>query len=50
MPQYKKNTPLGSVKRINILFAENLLKDSISKLFYFGNKKSAIHFHSKTPI
>ena len=37
-------------KRINILFAENLLKNPVTKLFYFGDKKSAIHFHIKAPI
>ena len=50
LPQHIKNAPLGSIERINILFAENLLKDSVSKLFYFCDKKSAIHFHIKTPI
>ena len=45
-----KNTPLGAIERINILFAENLLKNPVSKLFYFGDKKSAIHFHIKAPI
>ena len=45
-----KNTPLGSIKRINILFTENLLENPVSKLFYFGDKKSSIHFHTKAPI
>ena len=27
--------PLGSIKRINILFTENLLENPVSKLFYF---------------
>ena len=36
--------------RINILFAENLLKNPVSKLFYFGDKKSAICFHANAPI
>ena len=30
--------------------AMNLLKNTISQLFYFGDKKSSIHFHIKTPI
>ena len=43
-------TSLGSIKRINILFTENLLENPVSKLFYFGDKKSSIHFHTKSPI
>ena len=43
--QFKYST-LG----INILFTENLLKNPVSKLFYFGDKKSSIHFHTKAPI
>ena len=31
LPQHIKNTPLGSIKRINILFTENLLENPVSK-------------------
>ena len=26
------------------------MENPVSKLFYFGNKKSSIHFHTKAPI
>ena len=37
-------------KATDVTNGRTIPKDSISKLFYFGNKKSAIHFHAKTPI
>ena len=39
-----------TIERINIFFAENLLKNPVTKLFYFGDQKSAICFHAKAPI
>ena len=32
------------------LFTENFLENPVSKLFYYGDKKSSIHFHAKAPI
>ena len=40
----------GAAKGTNIFFAENFFKNPVSKLFYFGDKKSAICFHAKAPI